>query len=148
MLDSLVIRSMFRELTKLATQGVGAPPAVHDYEEMNKAKWLQTAKDLPVAIGGGMLGYGLGRAGAELLVPKMFPDNPAAQAALQKGLPWMMGGASMIGGHLGTQQMRLLRQRREQASLEAAKKEMGGTSQAENEQPQQTTVNGPVGTAG
>lgn len=137
MLDPEIISAMHRELKKLATAGVGQPP-VHQYEEMNKKKWIQTAKDIPVAIAGGALGYGLGRTGAEYLVPKMF-KSPEAQAALMKGLPWATAAAGGLGGYLMMAQQRMLQERREQAG-----KEQGGTVQAENEQPPQTTVNGPV----
>lgn len=137
MLDPNIISSMRNELTKLATAGVGQPP-VHQYEEMNKKKWIQTAKDFPVVIAGGALGYGLGHTGAQYLVPKMF-KSPEAQQKLMRGLPWAAAAASGLGSYLAMVQQRMLQERREQAA-----KEPGGTVQAENEQPPQTTVNGPV----
>lgn len=135
---------MREALTKLATQGYGQPPPPHEYEEMNRAKWIQTAKDIPVVLAGTALGYGLGRTGAEYLAPRIF-TTPESQQRLIQAMPLVSAGASTLGSYLAMMQYRMLQQRREQAAkLEAAKQEAGGTSTAESELPQQTPVNAPA----
>lgn len=142
MLPPRIIFAMRCELEKLATQAATPPPPQH--EEMTKAKWIQAAKDIPVALLGGMAGYGLGRTSAEFLVPKVFAKaSPELQGKILAGLPWAAAGTAGLGSYLLMHQQRRLRQRREQAE-QAAQKEMGGTMTAEAEQPRQTPVNAPT----
>lgn len=126
---------------KIATAGHGPPP--HEYEEMNKAKWKQTLKDVPIALLGTAAGYGLGRTASEYLMPHVFA-SPQAQDNLKKILPAASAAAGGLGSFMLSMQRRMLRDRREQAGREA-----GGTSYAENEQVPQSTVNSvPPKTAG
>jgi len=133
---------MRQELTKLSTEGYGQPPPPHSYEEMTKAKWIQTAKDVPVVLAGSALGYGLGRTAGEYLVPKMF-QSAEAQSKLKGALPWVAAGASGLGSYIALVQHRMLKERREAAEAQALK-EQGGTSTAESELPQQTPAGSPT----
>lgn len=117
-MDPLVLAAMHAELVKLSTQGYGAPPPPHDYEEMDHAKWVQTAKDVPVIIAGGALGYGLSKTTAEYLAPKMV-KSPEALAKVKSILPWVGAGASGLGAYLALQQHHHLTKRREAASAAA-----------------------------
>ena len=138
-MDPLTLSAMRGELArlKLATQGVGGAP--QEFEEMNAPRWRQALKDVPVVIGGGALGYALGRTGAEYLLPKMV-TSPEALANVKKGLPLATATLGGLGGYLALVQHRMLKQRRD----EAAQRELGGTVMAEAEQPQQTPVNAPI----
>ncbi len=116
-MDPLVLAAMHAELVKLSTQGYGAPPP-HDYEEMDHAKWIQTAKDVPVILAGGALGYGLSLTAAQYLAPKMV-KSPEALAKVKSALPWVGAGASGLGAYLALQQQHQLHKRREAASAAA-----------------------------
>lgn len=120
---------------KVATAGHGPPP--HQYEEMNKAKWKQTLKDLPVALLGTGVGYGLGRTASEYLVPHMF-SSPQSQSTLKKLLPAAAAAGGGLSSFMLSMQRRALRDRREQAARES-----GGTMTAEAELTP-TTVAGEV----
>lgn len=124
---------------KLATAGHGPPP--HQYEEMNKAKWKQTLKDVPVAVLGTAAGYGLGRTASEYLLPHVF-STPQAQENLKKILPAAAAAVGGLSSFMLATQRRMLRDRREQAARDAMP-EQGGTSYAETEQGQQTAPNSP-----
>lgn len=133
MTSPLTMRAMHAEVTKLATEGYG--PAPHRYEQMDKSKWKQTLKDLPIAVLGTAAGYGLGRTASEYLLPHIF-KSPEAQETLKKALPAASAAAGGLGSYLLAIQRRMLRDRRENASREA-----GGTVTAEREQVTQTPVN-------
>ena len=135
MTTPIVMRAMHAELSKLASEGYGPTP--HRYEEMDKAKWKQSLKDLPVAILGTAGGYALGRTLSEYALPHVF-STPSSQETLKKVLPAASAAAGGIGSYLLALQRGILKDRREQASREA-----GGTMTAEAEQPPQTPVNSP-----
>lgn len=138
MTTSLSLRAMHAELTKLATEGYGSPP--HQYEEMNKAKWKQVLKDLPVAILGTAGGYAIGRTGAEYLAPHIF-NTPSSQDTLKKMLPAAVAATGGLGTYLLSAQRHKLRERRNAAAT--VDREAGGTMTAEREQEPQTPANSP-----
>lgn len=127
------------ELFKVATEGHGQPS--HQYEEMNKAKWKQTLKDLPIAVLGTAAGYGLGRTTSEYLLPHIF-KTPGSHEVLKKALPAATAVAGGLGSYMLAVQRRMLQERREEAARNAAR-EQGGTSYAETEQIPSTPVNSP-----
>lgn len=141
-MDSVTLAAMRDELQhlgprlKLATQGIGGAP--QEFEEMNAPRWKQTLKDVPIVVGGGALGYALGRTGAEYLLPKMV-TSPEALEKVKRGLPLATAGLGGLGAYLALVQQRMLKQRRNAAAQEA-----GGTVTAEAEQPQQSPVNAPI----
>lgn len=120
---------------KLATAGHGPPP--HQYEEMSKAKWKQTLKDLPVAVLGTAAGYGLGRTASEYLLPHLL-SSPQSQETFKKVLPAAAAATGGLGSFMLAMQRRMLHDRREQAAREA-----GGTMTAEAEQEPRTPANTP-----
>lgn len=107
------LRSMRLELEKIATEGIGQPP--HQYEEMNKKKWIQTAKDVPVALAGSMIGYGLGKTIAQYVMPKVI-TTPEAYTKLIKAIPPVTSALGGLGSYLGMVQHNHMRARREEAS--------------------------------
>lgn len=106
-------RSMRLELEKIATEGVGSPP--HQYEEMNKKKWIQTAKDVPVALAGSMIGYGLGLTISEYVMPKLI-KTPESYSKLIKAIPPTTSAMGGLASYLGMVQHNHMRSRREEAS--------------------------------
>lgn len=68
-----------------------------NYEEMNKARWIQAAKDLPLVMLGTGLGWGVGKTVADAAAPhlgaagKMAPYLPGAIAMLSAGGSYMLG---------------------------------------------------------
>ncbi len=102
---------------KVATEGHGPPP--HQYEEMNKAKWKQTLKDIPIAILGTGAGYGLGYTASEYLLPHIFKTE-GAQAGFKKVLPAVSAAAGGLGSYMLAVQRRMLKERREEAARNAA----------------------------
>lgn len=142
MMDSISLHSMRAELEKLATEGHGAPP-VHQYEELNKPRAMQALKDIPVALLGTGLGYGIGRTGAEYLLPQVF-QSAGAQETLKKGLPLATAAAGGLGAYFLSQQQRLMQKRRDEADAASKKKELGGTAPIIDAAQQTTPANAPV----
>lgn len=111
-----VLRAFRSELSKIS----GIDTEGRRYEEMDGAKWLQTAKDLPVVVLGSALGYGIG---------KTFADEAGRRLAQRGGVPpeWVkyvpIGTqiASSIGGYAYGRSRRLMAERREEASRRAAR---------------------------
>lgn len=123
-LDAQHLLSMRRELEKLATQGHGPQP--QEYEELNKPRLMQALKDVPAAILGTALGYGVGRTGAEYLTPHIF-NTPEAHELLKRNIGVATAVTGGLGSYLLSQQYRLMKQRRDQADAASKKPEMGGT---------------------
>jgi len=142
MTTPLSLRAMHAELMKLSTEGYGSSP--HTYEEMDKAKWKQVLKDLPLAVLGTAGGYALGRTGAEYLAPKIF-NTPSSQEGLKRMLPAAVAATGGLGTYLLSVQRNKMKERRDTASLNDKKvdREAGGTMTAEREQEPQTPVNSP-----
>lgn len=111
-------RTASAAMPKVATQGYGAPP--QQYEEMNKAKWKQMAMDVPVAIGGTALGYGVGLTGMQYLAPKLLRGvTPEVQAQLLSHVPLAAAAAGGLSSYLLMAQYRAMERRRAQAAEEA-----------------------------
>ncbi len=108
---------------KIATAGHGPPP--QQYEEMNKAKWMQTLKDVPIAVAGTAGGYALGRTASEYLLPHIF-KSPESQELLKKYLPAASTAVGGLGSAMLVLQRHMLRERREQAARDAAAREARG----------------------
>ena len=86
-------------------------------ERMDRDRWKQTAKDLPIAILGAGLGYGVGKT-----VGQHLKQNPSR---LTKALPAALaiGGAAAT---FGTQKLRRhMRERRDEASRRGQAKRAG-----------------------
>lgn len=131
---------------KIATAGHGQPPP-HQYEEMNKARLMQTLKDVPIVILGTAGGYAAGRTAAEYLLPHLI-QSPQAQEQFRKALPT----AAAIGGGLGSTllaaQRHMLRERRDRAAREAQEREARGPVNTDAPQPQTPPNSPPPKTAG
>jgi hypothetical protein len=119
-LDAVKLAAMREELAKLATQGYG--PVPHEYEEMNKAKWKQTLKDVPVAVLGSAIGYGAGKTLAEYALPHLL-STPAGVAKAQKYLPATAAAAGGLSSYLLSVQRGMLKQRRLEADRKAKEEE-------------------------
>ena len=121
--DTIRLESMRRELTKLATEGYGRP--AQEYEELTKPRLIQALKDAPIALLGTAAGYGIGRTGAEYLMPKIF-QTPAAHEALKRGIGVASATAGGLGSFFLAQQHRMMKDRRD-AAQRASEPEAGGT---------------------
>jgi hypothetical protein len=92
--------------TKTAMQGT-------EYPVMSSAKWKQTAKDLPIAVLGGGLGYGIGKTLAEIIGERIARtgERPGWLKALPAGIA--VGGA--VGAYASSRAREALANRREKA---------------------------------
>ena len=96
----------------------------HHYEEMDDAKWKQTAKDLPLVIAGSALGYGVGKTLAEEIGRRAAKEMAGGNPPLWiRHLPLAAQTASSIGAYAFGRSREGLRMRREAAS--AAQKRSG-----------------------
>lgn len=135
--DSVLLGSMRRELTKLATEGHGRP--TQEYEELTKPRLMQALKDIPIALLGTAAGYGIGRTGAEYLMPKIF-QTPESHEALKRGIGLATGTAGGLGSFFIAQQQRVLRDRRDAAQ----QREAGGTEPIVDKARPMSPENAPV----
>jgi hypothetical protein len=114
--DPTTIAAMRDELTKLATQGHGQPP--HEYEEMSGPRWRQAAKDIPIAILGTALGYGVGKTTSEYVMPKLL-STPKGVDTARKILPGVAATAGGLGSYMLSVQRGMMKQRRNEAERKA-----------------------------
>lgn len=121
--DPHTIAAMRDELTKLATEGHGPPPP-HHYEEMSMPKWKQMAKDLPAAVLGTAVGYGVGRTTSEYLMPHVL-SSPQARENASKFLPAAAAATGGLGTYLLTVQRGMMKKRRDEAERKAQTKAAG-----------------------
>lgn len=81
-------------------------------ETMSPAKWKQTAKDVPLSILAGGLGYGIGRTLAEVIGDRVATGG---RPAWMKAVPAVMAGVSMAGAYAASRSRDGLKRRREEA---------------------------------
>lgn len=100
---------------KLATAGHGPP---QQYEEIDKARWMQTLKDVPIVVLGTGVGYGIGKTLSQYVLPHVF-KTPEAQQTLKKYLPAATTAVGGLGSAMLAVQRHMLRERRDQAARKA-----------------------------
>ena len=114
MLSSLQMRSMRVAMQeKLATRTTRG----RDVEEMNKARWKQTAKDLPVVALGSGLGYASGRLLGEAASKHLLKGSPQTQKMLSYAIPLTTSMLSATGAYAMGHQRALMKQRRDEADM-------------------------------
>jgi hypothetical protein len=94
-------------------RGPWAPERMPE-EKMDKQRWKQTAKDLPLVIAATGIGYGLGRTGAELAAKRLTKKGPVAGFA--KHLPMVASMASSAGAYALGRARGKMKERRDVAS--------------------------------
>lgn len=110
------IRSMRDEMQKLSTRSTQG-----EHEEMTRARFKQTMKDLPIVIGGSALGYGLGRTLGDLGAKKLV-KNEAGREQVRKWAPMVGSVLSSAGAYTLGQQRAIMAERRDAAQETADKK--------------------------
>lgn len=101
---SAELAAMRKKLATVSTTG-------RDHEEMSPAKWKQTAKDLPVAIGASALGWGIGKTLGDVVLQQ----NPDLLAKSRKYGPVIGSALGGLGSYAYGKRQGILRERREQA---------------------------------
>lgn len=103
--------------TKTSSKGYGPQP--HQYETMDRAKWKQTAKDLPLVALAGGAGYGVGKTIGDAIGEAMATRGVKASPMVRALAPMIGSGLTAAGGYLFGQTRAQMRQRREEASQKA-----------------------------
>ena len=84
-----------------------------EIERMTRAKWRQAAKDVPVAILAGGLGYGIGRTLTELIGKHVVASG--GTPPWLKAMPAGLAIAGAAGGYFSAKSRASMKERREAA---------------------------------
>ncbi len=103
---------------KTSTAGVGQPPP--QYEEMDREKWKQTAKDLPLVVLAGAAGFGVGKTIGDAIGESLATRGVKAGPWARSIAPLVATGLSTGGAYMFGQTRERMRHRRQQASEKAA----------------------------
>lgn len=124
-LEQVKVAAFYDELEKLAINEVYAKRLAdpswradpENPDRMTKAKWIQTAIDLPIVIGSQALGYGIAKTMAEVLRKKTIQDMQQGKPppGWLKHLPMGMGMVSSLGAYALGRAHDTMRARREEA---------------------------------
>jgi hypothetical protein len=95
--------------------------APSQYEKMDRAAWIQTAKDLPILLAATGLGYGIGRTATEYIGDRVAHGmvQGAPKPGWVKHLPLLMAGMSNAGAYALGRSRTGLQERRTAASERA-----------------------------
>ena len=120
-MNTLEMRA-FARVVKLAADPVShAAGTAAEFETMNPAKWKQTLKDVPVAVLGSALGYGVVRTGTELFL-KHLRDQGITRATSPRWARYLdlgVGTAGTVAAFTAAMQRNALKKRRLAASAAA-----------------------------